>query len=286
MRGGPRFRFGRSLPIFDGADRVNIQQVDSGAGGPRDRQPRSARFLHFMRDSWRAWLLGLFVVAGAGVIFLEIADEVLEGERLRGDARIMLAIHQLSAPWLDKVMLTISWIGYPGVSGLVIAAVLWLWWRELRAEAVALLVSFAGASFLSQWLKMLFERPRPAVFTPVIAVGSYSFPSGHVMNSIGFYGFVAYLLWRHRRRGWAVLSLLFILLVAFSRVYLGVHYPSDIIGAFTIATVWVMFVITGYHIYCRRGKRVQAAGAAVPAAEGEGLHQAGDAKSPGGPSTS
>lgn len=256
-------------------DVQQASQVDAGAGELADRQPRNTRFLRFMHDSWRIWLLGLFVVVGASVIFLEIAEDVWEGERLRGDTRIMLAIHQLSAPWLDKVMLAISWIGYPGVLGLVIISVLWLWWRGWRGEAMALLVSFMGTVFLSQWLKMLFARPRPAVFPPVIVVGGYSFPSFHAMDSIGFYGFIAYLLWRHKQRGWAVLSLLFALLVAFSRIYLGVHYPSDILGALTVSTVWVMFVITGYHVYRQRRKRAHTAGGTAPAG----------ATPPGGPST-
>ncbi len=219
------------------------------ADEPVGKQQYNERLLHYLRHSWRIWLLGLIVVGGASSIFIKLAGEVWEQERLAWDVPIMLAVHQLSTPWLDTLMIGVTWIGFPGAIAVTAVGAIWFWWRGWRAVAIALLASVIGSSLLNMWLKLLFARPRPSVFTPLIAETTYSFPSGHTMGAVSLYGFAAYLLWRQGQRVWAVGALLFGLLIAFSRIYLGVHYPSDVIGALAVGVVWLAVVAAGYRYY-------------------------------------
>lgn len=204
------------------------------------------RITHHLRASWRIWLLGLVIIGGLTGVFVGLAGEVLEKEAFAWDAPIMLTIHQYSRPWLDTLMIAITKIGFPGA--LVIAPILvaWLWWRQRQTAAVALVVSVVGAALLSSSLKLLFARPRSSVFPPVTAETTFSFPSGHTLGAVALYGFAAYLLWQHKERLWAMLALFFALLVSFSRIYLGVHYPSDILGAICVGLLWLPCVIGGY----------------------------------------
>ena len=112
-------------------------------------------------------------------------------------------------------------------------------------QALALGVSVAGAGILSATLKLLFARPRPTVFTPLTPEATFSFPSGHTLGAIAFYGLIAYFLWRQDRRISAVLAWVFAFWIALSRIYLGVHYPSDVLGSFTIGLLWLGVVIGG-----------------------------------------
>src|SRR5215211_2654682 len=119
------------------------------------------RRLHYLRNSWRIWVVGLVVVGGATSLFLSLASEVLEQESFSWDAPLMLAIHQLSTPWLDQLMIAVSWIGSPGAYLVTAIVVVWLWRQHQPVAAIALVVSAAGAGLLNTWLKLHFARPRP-----------------------------------------------------------------------------------------------------------------------------
>jgi undecaprenyl-diphosphatase len=93
-------------------------------------------------------------------------------------------------------------------------------------------------------LKFLLTRPRPAFFPPLVVESGFSFPSGHVTASIAVFGFLAVLLWRGRRYGWAILLGALIPIVAISRIYLGVHYPSDTLGSIIFASLWLIVVFS------------------------------------------
>jgi membrane-associated phospholipid phosphatase len=174
---------------------------------PNRSLPSSAyvtRLVRLLRKSWRIWLTGLIVVGGSTSLFLSLAGEVLEQENFRWDAPLMLAIHQRRTPWLDHVMIGITWIGHPGEYLITAICLIWLWRHRMPVAAGALVVSTVGAGLLN-------------------------------MKSV-----------------WAVLALLFALLIAFSRIYLGLHYPSDIVAALAVSVVWLAIVIAGYHDYRRR----------------------------------
>jgi undecaprenyl-diphosphatase len=204
---------------------------------------------------WWIWLLGLLIVGGAGVVFAWLAEDVWEKEVFSWDAPIMLAIHTYHAPWLDRVMIAITDIGLPGGFFVAAVAMLWLLYRNRWISALAIGVSFGGSLLITQGIKSIFVRERPLVFTPILSLQDYSFPSGHTMSALALYGFIAFLCWQQKRHGWAVLSIVFALFISFSRLYLGVHYPSDVLGALALGLAWVSMVILGYRFYSVRYRR-------------------------------
>jgi membrane-associated phospholipid phosphatase len=216
---------------------------------PTKQRPHIVRVLSRMRESWRIWLVGFVVIGGASSTFFALAAQVWEHESFPWDGPLMLAAQRAHMPWLDRLMITVTRIGSPGEIVITALGAVVLWSQRRRVASIALVVSVAGAGLLDFWLKLLFARPRPDIFTPLTTETSYSFPSGHTMSAVALYGFVAYLLWREGQRMWAVLAVLFGLLISFSRVYLGVHYPSDILGAITLGVLWLAVVIVGYRHY-------------------------------------
>jgi undecaprenyl-diphosphatase len=165
------------------------------------------------------------------------------------DNAFIWLIRYFATAGLDKVMIFITNLGYGYTYdfivfiSFVVLAVLKRW-LEMRGLAVCLV----GGVILNELLKHLFERARPETFRIVEATG-YSFPSGHAMVSLCFYGMIAFLiartipLWRWRM---VVLSSagLFILLIGISRIYLGVHYPSDVLAGYTAGGTWLAFSIS------------------------------------------
>ena len=156
----------------------------------------------------------------------------------------MLAIHSWQTPALDWLMKSITLAGSYGAGLVMIIAVAWLGRRGDRPTAMALVASVIGAVAISGLLKLVFARPRPTVFPPLTVEHTYSFPSGHSIIAVALYGFLATLLWQKRRYGWALFSAIMIPLIAFSRVYLGVHYPSDVLAALMLGLLWLMLVMT------------------------------------------
>lgn len=182
------------------------------------------------------------LIGAAAVLFLELSEDVWLKEGFTWDAPIMLWLHQWQAPWLDSVFVAVTQTAGPWiVAGLIFVGIV-LWQRGERKTAVYLLASFAGSAALNALLKLLFARPRPNVFPPITVETSFSFPSGHTMAAVALYGFAAILLWQRRHYGWALLSGLWVPLVALSRIYLGVHYPSDVLASLAAGTIWLFLV--------------------------------------------
>ncbi|HHH72373.1 MAG TPA: phosphatase PAP2 family protein, partial [Sulfuricurvum sp.] len=155
----------------------------------------------------------------------------------------MQFVHAYSRPWLNVVMLAITQTGGVLTALVFIALLYWLYWLGEFRWMWAAAVSFLGPISVNALLKLWFARPRPDVFTPLIAVHTFSFPSGHTAAAVSLYGFLAFVLWRADKKPLAVLSLLWVFLVALSRVYLGVHYPSDVLGALTFGGAWLLGVM-------------------------------------------
>jgi undecaprenyl-diphosphatase len=209
-------------------------------------------------------------VAGAWM-FAEIAESVAAGETQRLDDRILLWLNRHSTPFLDTAALQITAVGNGvtvGVIGLVACAFLWAM-RE-RVGVLLLAIAVVGGNFFNVLLKDAFSRPRPELFvleTPFARPLSASFPSGHATASMVLYLVLAYLLVRLGGRGafrWVVLTVagLLILLIGVSRMYLGVHYPSDVLAGFVFGFCWAVFCT-----FCleavrglRRGRRRRADG--------------------------
>jgi undecaprenyl-diphosphatase len=132
--------------------------------------------------------------------------------------------------------------------GIIAVGLIWLFnlvWRKDYIAIAVTLISVISGNELNQWLKELFARERP--LTNILEEG-YSFPSGHAMVGFIFYGFIAYLCYTHipTMKYFAHFLVLFIFLIGISRVVLGVHYLSDVIGGFAIGYICLFFCVFLY----------------------------------------
>jgi undecaprenyl-diphosphatase len=195
-------------------------------------------------------LLGLLLVAAITLfIFGWLAEEVLEGDTKQFDTFVRTAVHQLATPGLTRLMQAFSFLGsVAAVTTMCLVAIcVSLYFRRARTAAL-LAITMLGVAVLDVALKHAFHRPRPTAFfgpTP----SSYSFPSGHAFGALCFYGVLAAILAALVRRRvmkfflWMAAALL-IGMIGFSRIYLGVHYPSDVIAGYLAGAVWVAAVLS------------------------------------------
>lgn len=131
-----------------------------------------------------------------------------------------------------------------------------LHWRGYSRYAVELLLAMAGGAALNELLKAWFHRDRPT--TALIYQYGLSFPSGHAMLGMAFYGCLAWLAVQHGRRwGWASLLVLWALLIGLSRVFLHVHYPTDVVAGFAGGTAWLVLLRTGIQLFWRGGRKLE-----------------------------
>jgi undecaprenyl-diphosphatase len=206
-------------------------------------------------------LLGLLTAAGALVLFTWLGREVLEGEVLAFDLRIREGVHGLANATLTTIMRGASLYGGPAVlipAGIVAAVAFVL--KGWRRGALLTVVLLAGAGILNWLLKFSFARVRPASYFDYPLPGSPSFPSGHALYAASVFGGLAVLLTARLEN--RLLQLLvwltavaLILLVGISRVYLGVHYPSDVLAGYAIGAIWVTAVAVGDHLISFRRRR-------------------------------
>jgi undecaprenyl-diphosphatase len=158
-------------------------------------------------------------------------------------------------------MLEITALGTATVVLMIVCvAALFLTLTRHKYSALLLLVATAGGLFLDLLLKLRFDRPRPHIFTWGTQAVSSSFPSGHAMSATIVYGTVAYLAARLQKRRWARwLTMLFaaivIALICFSRLYFGVHYPSDVLAGVVIGLAWAAFCMATLEAIQRYAQR-------------------------------
>lgn len=212
--------------------------------------------------------VGIFLLAGALVaivgvlLFVQLAGNVREGATQRFDDAVMLwlAEHPVRET-LEPLMVEITMLGTGSVVMAVVAVSgLFLWLTRHKHSAVLLLVTTGIGLILNNLLKMGFDRQRPQVFEWGTHALTSSFPSGHAMSAATVYVTVAYLaarLQRRRRARWltVVAALVLVLLIAGSRVYLGVHYPSDVAAGVVLGTAWAGFcmaMLEAIQLFARR----------------------------------
>jgi undecaprenyl-diphosphatase len=206
-------------------------------------------------------MIGLGVAVLALFAFAWLADEMLEGDTLAFDLRVREAARALASPGTTKALILVSGIGSPAVLGTLgaVLTVLFLWRRWWRG-AVLLPVALIGAGVLDTALKLAFRRNRPTPFFDYPLPTSYSFPSGHALFAFCFFTAAAALL--APRLGSLVLKVLVgiaaaaaVLAIGFSRIYLGVHYPSDVIAGYAAGLVWSSVIIAGDRVAHGRARR-------------------------------
>jgi len=174
--------------------------------------------------------------------FAGLVEELREGEPFVFDDPVLLFAHGMATAGFDRVFLLFSALGYTwGVVPLDIVLVLVLALRRRAREGLFAGLALGGSALLNLATKQLFARERPTLWESISPEDTFSFPSGHAMGSMTLAWVALLLAWRTRWR-WpvAVTAALFTVLVGLSRIYLGVHYPSDILAGWTAASVWAV----------------------------------------------
>lgn len=190
-----------------------------------------------------AGVIVLFVIAALlSWGFAELASEVREGETRQFDEAVLNGIHALTTPTLDTMIPLLTHLGGFVVVGLLTLVALFVCiLKKEYYRALYMALCMGGAAALNVFLKSMFERARPDLWEKLVHESSYSFPSGHSMMSAALGIAIIVVLWETRWRWWAVgLSALYIPLIGFTRMYLGVHYPTDVVGGWLIGGAWVM----------------------------------------------
>jgi undecaprenyl-diphosphatase len=206
----------------------------------------------------RTLVLGFVGAVAALLIFAWLARDVLRGQTIAFDAAVRNAVHGWASPQATYAMRGLSWIG----SEIVLVPLGALAAFRLRAigrkhAAILFIVAAMGGEALDQLLKLVFHRTRPEPFFGYRLPDSYSFPSGHAMVSFCFYVVLAGLLtlrmpWGPKKLAIWTLGAGLALFIGISRIYLGVHYPSDVLAGFMAALIWVGSVRMGYAFWLKR----------------------------------
>jgi len=190
----------------------------------------------------------------AGGLFLAIAEDVAGGDPLVIlDARIATWLHAHASPGLTKFFLLVTYVHglVPiGIFTLVLAGALaWQrdWYWLLRVGLVV-----PGGIVLNSLLKQAYQRARPSFDDPLLSLTTFSFPSGHTAGAVLFYGMLAAVVMsrldgRGARAACILLVVLLVALVGFSRMYLGVHYLSDVVAAACASLAWMAFCLVAVH---------------------------------------
>lgn len=210
--------------------------------------------------------LGLLAAAGCLWLFGGLVEDYLTHDAIVSfDQTVASTLHAAATPVVTKVFLAITALGsIEAIVPIGLAVTGLLVWRRLWLYVSGWLVALVGVVALNVLLKQIFERPRPIFVDPIIVETSYSFPSGHAMDSLVMYGMLAYfslLIIRYWRARVTILfgTALLIILIGFSRLYLGVHYFSDVIAGLAAGGVWLSACITALETLHRRGKRKRKA---------------------------
>jgi membrane-associated phospholipid phosphatase len=204
--------------------------------------------------------IGLLAAAGGLWLFGGLVEDLLTGDPIvRFDRTLDAYLHAHATPPLTTFFLIVTAFG--SIEAMVLLGVVvatFLAWGRRWLFLGSWLAAVAGSAILNHLLKGLFERPRPHFEHPLLVETSYSFPSGHAMESFVVYGMLAYFAvlvlrsWESRV-GVVCGAALLVVLIGFSRIYLGVHYLSDVLAGYAAGGVWLSALITGVETI-RRGK--------------------------------
>lgn len=192
------------------------------------------------------------------VSFVEIAEEISEGETLWLDQAILNGINSYSSGFWDTFFVIVTQFGGSiAVVAITAALIALLALRRKYKKAIILGASVAGAAIINVVLKLIFARTRPDLWEQLVIETSNSFPSGHAMISTAIALAIIIICWSSRYRWPAlILGVMYILVISFSRLYLGVHYPTDILAGWLVSSAWVIIVVVTINSLPQR-RRVQ-----------------------------
>ena len=190
--------------------------------------------------------IGVISSISLSVIFVHLSTEILETDTQFIDTSISNIVYSFRTPALTAIMTFISDLGADYMLIIMVIIIIIMIWKKHRQEAfLFIIITFMGV-LINSTQKLFFQRPRPMI-DPLIVESSYSFPSGHAMNSFVFFAVLSFYIYHFTRRKLfsiilSLVCLFIVLLIGFSRIYLGVHYPSDIIAGYLVGFWW--FIIS------------------------------------------
>jgi undecaprenyl-diphosphatase len=194
----------------------------------------------------------------AAIFFVIVATMVSTQKTAHFDNSIIAWVQGFESPALTTIMKFFTFIGSTSCVAVLAIIIMVYLYKVLhhRKELILFLAVVIGTPLLNLLLKYSFQRERPTIHRLIEQTG-YSFPSGHSMEAFAFYGVVSFLLWRHisTRPGRSLLiifSIFMILAIGISRIYLGVHYPSDVLGGYFISGFWLALTIWIFQWYQER----------------------------------
>lgn len=195
----------------------------------------------------------LALIAAMIAVFAKIADEVVEGETHAFDEAVLRALRNpadladpIGPAWLELAMRDITSLGgFTVVILVTLAAIGYLVIDGKRAAALLVVIAITGGVVLSEGLKHLFARPRPELVAHLVEVQTASFPSGHAMlSAVAFLtlgALLARIQSRRRLKAYVIsVAILLTLMIGASRVYLGVHWPTDVLAGWCAGAAWAM----------------------------------------------
>ena len=213
-------------------------------------KPLWGRWVDARRHGFRFPLLAALVILGSAWLFLGVLEDVATGDPLVDvDVIVHGLLQKLRTPWMDSAMVAATELGDVQVLlPVVLAALAWFAWRRLWRTSLYWLAAVGVAQVLVKVLKVALHRSRPGLFYD--GVESFAFPSGHATMSVVAYGFLAFLICRNQR---ATVRLLIatttafgIAFIALSRLYLGVHWASDVIAGTSFSLAWIGALAMAY----------------------------------------
>lgn len=215
------------------------------------RTDRPLQWAKRVRSLEPAVIAAFCVVSGGAFLYVRIAGEVLEGETSKFDSAILVALRQpgdidtpIGPVWLTRLFTDLTSLGGTTVLCLIsFLAIVYLFIIARRNDAVFLFLSVLGGWLISHFTKLGLARPRPDLVAHLVEVNDFSFPSGHAMVSAVTYLTLGLLLAGNQtiqgaRYYFVAVALLLTLLIGVSRVYLGVHYPTDVLGGWSAGAAW------------------------------------------------
>lgn len=220
-------------------------------------------FVNILKNLGWKLVAGLCLATGAMFFFGWLASEIIEGETGIFDDSIRNFFQQIASPTLTNVMIFFTYVGSVyGIVLLLIIAVAVLLYKNHKRAAILLIITMIGESILSFVLKISFRRQRPEAFFGFELPSSDSFPSGHAFASFCFFGALAlFISSRTQNHRWQIAvwitAVFLFLIIGISRIYLGVHYPSDIIAGYAAGFVWLFTIYFVDHRLRERRKKAE-----------------------------
>lgn len=189
-------------------------------------------------------VMGFMISLVSVMGFVYLAEEVVEGDTLPFDQWVLTAVNGTASGWQDSLWSVVTQLdGFVAVPILTVFVAFVLIRKRRIRDAIVMLAGVGGAAVVNVVLKLVFERVRPDLWEQLVVETSYSFPSGHAMASCALAASFVLIMWGSRWR-YTVLAagVLYVGLIGYSRLYLGVHYPTDVLAGWVISIAWILLI--------------------------------------------